>query len=117
MISLPASSCCGVIGMTGLGDRHAPENVIVFTGIRTQHVLLDGSPGTLKPEAALRAMGGSLWKIAEIEAAGGRGWLIVALVDNFAWQQEQADYFDAHHIQLDHHNVGGVQIYLYEIPH
>jgi hypothetical protein len=35
MISLPALSCCEVIAMTGRGDRHGPENVIVFTGIRS----------------------------------------------------------------------------------
>jgi uncharacterized membrane protein len=80
-----------------------------------QHVLLDGRPGTLKPEAALKAMGGSAWDMAEIEAGGGRVWLIVALVSHFEWQQEQANYFAAKYTQLQRQNVGGVEVFLFQI--
>jgi 4-amino-4-deoxy-L-arabinose transferase-like glycosyltransferase len=80
-----------------------------------QHVLLDGRPGPLKPEAALKAMGGGVWNMAEIDAAGGRIWLIVALVDNLEWQQEQASYFAANYIQLQRHQVGGVEVFLFQI--
>jgi mannosyltransferase len=81
-----------------------------------QHVLLDGRPSRLKPEAALKAMGGSVWNLAEIDAAGGRVWLIVALVDNLEWQQEQANYFATHYQQIDRRQVGGIEVLLYQMP-
>ena len=56
-----------------------------------------------------------MWNLAEIDAAGGRIWLVVALVDNLEWQQKQADYFAASYTQPERHQVGGVEIFLYAI--
>jgi hypothetical protein len=80
-----------------------------------QHFLLKGEPGSLKPETVHEALGGGQRTRAEIEAIGGRVWLIVALVDNLEWQKEQADYFAANHTQLDRRNIGGIEIFLYQL--
>jgi uncharacterized membrane protein len=80
-----------------------------------RHVLLQGAPGAPKPEVAHQVVGGDQWRIEEVEQASGRIWLIVALVDNLEWQQEQADYFVANYTQLQRQNVGGVEVFLFQI--
>ncbi len=46
-----------VIGMTGLGDRHRPDSLIDFTGIRMQVLLTQHEPDPYARKSGARAGG------------------------------------------------------------
>ncbi len=87
--------------------RYAPQ--------LTQGVLA-GDPDPRKPVAVYEALGGEVWTLDELAAqANGRFWLVVALEHSEDWQLAQAETISATYAKLDETNIGGIQIYLYEM--
>lgn len=56
-----------------------------------------------------------MWSREEVIARGNRLWLIVALEHSVEWQLEQADFFARQFTLLQRHEIGGIQIYLYDV--
>ncbi|MEI2610901.1 MAG: glycosyltransferase family 39 protein [Candidatus Promineifilaceae bacterium] len=79
------------------------------------HGLLAGDPDPRKAAAVYEAFGGKVWP-REAITAGERLWLIVALEHSEEWQITQADYFAQNYPLLERQNIGGIEIYLYDLP-
>ncbi len=87
--------------------RYAPQ--------LTQGVLAD-DPDPRKPVAVYEALGGEVWTLDELAAqANGRFWLVVALEHSEDWQLAQVETISAAYTRLDETNIGGIQIYLYQL--
>ena len=78
--------------------------------------VLAGDPDPRKPEAVYGALGGQLWSLDEVEKHNGRFWLVVALEHSVEWQLEQVETISAIYPLLDEQEIGGIHIYLYEMP-
>jgi 4-amino-4-deoxy-L-arabinose transferase-like glycosyltransferase len=78
----------------------------------SQHALLAGDPDPRKAEVVYEIFGGQLWARDEIRA--DRLWLIVALEHSEDWQLAQVAYFETQFHRVETHNIGGIEIYLYE---
>lgn len=80
------------------------------------HVLLQGDPGQRKPTAVYEALGGQIWSVNDaLEHGNGRLWLIVALEHSVDWQLEQVDSFTQRYFLLDHQEIGGIGVYLFDV--
>jgi mannosyltransferase len=80
-----------------------------------RHALLAGDPDPRKPRIVYEQLGGEMWTREEAGAAGRRLWLIVALEHSWDWQAEQAGHFAGRYQVLERYNVGGIEIYLYDL--
>jgi 4-amino-4-deoxy-L-arabinose transferase-like glycosyltransferase len=79
------------------------------------HAVLAGDPDPRKPRAVYEALGGKVWSLEGAERAGKRLWLVVALEHSVEWQTAQAERVAEEHKLLDKHDVGGIEILLYDL--
>jgi hypothetical protein len=79
------------------------------------HVLLAGDPDPRKPEAVIRALGGEIWTLDQVELASERLWLIVALEHSLQWQKEQSEYANDRFQRLEANDFGGISVALYQL--
>jgi len=87
-----------------------------YTSIKN-HAVLAGDPDPRKPAAVYELLGGEVWNKDEVTSKGGRLWLIVALEHSVEWQRGQAAFFKEHYTLLESNEIGGIQIFLYDLLH
>jgi len=80
-----------------------------------KHAVLAGDPDPRKPSTVYEALGGKVWSLEEAERAGERLWLVVALEHSVEWQTAQAAKVAREYNLLEKHDVGGIEILLYDL--
>lgn len=112
--------------MTWVAQQRQPGDAVLHTSDGSywpalryvdwpDHVVLAGDPDPRRSVAMHRLVRGDVWSREEVIARGNRLWLIVALEHSVEWQLEQADFFARQFTLLQRHEIGGIQIYLYDV--
>ena len=80
-----------------------------------KHGLWAGDPDLRKPSSVYEGLGIEFWTREQVERVNTRLWLIVALEHSIEWQQAQQSYFSENFPLLRAFEVGGIQIFLYDL--